>query len=96
MSIEGLPEDAEQALDAIAGTGLLKASTPLGDIKLRSSQEVELQPSGTPFGVRIKKEDNGSITPTLLFDTKKIKDRPRSIDAEDIVSKALEEFNEAS
>lgn len=96
MSIEGLPEDAEQALDAIAGTGLLKASTPLGDIKLRSSQEVELQPSGTPFGVRIKKEDNGSITPTLLFDTKKMSNKPKSIDAEDIVSKALEEFNEAS
>lgn len=96
MGIQGLPEDAEQALDAIAGTGLLKASTPLGDIKLRSSQEVELQPSGTPFGVRIKKEDNGSITPTLLFDTKKMRNKPKSIDAEDIVSKALEEFNEAS
>ncbi len=96
MGIEGLPEDAEQALDVIASTGLLKVSTPLGDVKLRSSQEVELQPGGTPFGVRIKQEDDGSITPMLLFDTKKTRDRPRTIDAEDIVSKALEEFDEAS
>ena len=96
MSVEGLPEDAEQALDAIAATGLLKASTPLGEIKLRSSQEVELQPNGTPFGVRIKKEDDGTITPTLLFDSKKMRDKPAAIDTEDIVSKALEAFNEAS
>lgn len=96
MGIEGLPEDAEQTLDAIAGTGILKASTPLGEIKLRSSQEIELQPAGTPFGVRIKREDDGSITPTLLFDSKKLRDKPKTIDAEDIVSKALEEFNEAS
>ena len=96
MSVQGLPEDAEDALDLVGGTGLLKASTPLGEVKLRSSQEVELQPNGTPFGLRLKKEDNGAITPTLLFDSKKLRDKPAFINAEEIVSKALEEFNEAS
>lgn len=96
MGVKGLPEDADQTLDTITCTGLLKASTPLGEIKLRSSQEIELQPAGTPFGLRIKREDNGSITPTLLFDSKKMRDKPKEINAENIVSRALEEFNEAS
>lgn len=96
MGVKGLPGDAEEALDQLALTGALQLNTALGDIKLRSSQEVELQPSGTPFGVRLKKEDNGSITPTLLFDSKKMREKGKPINAEDIVSKALEEFNEDS
>lgn len=96
MGVEGLPEDPEQAIDAIASTGLLKASTPLGEVKLRSSQEIELQPANTPFGLRIKKEDNGTITPTIVFDSKKLREKQRPINAEEILDKALEEFNEAS
>lgn len=96
MNVEGLPEDAGQTIDAIAGTGLLKASTPLGEAKLRSSQELELQPRGTPLGVRIKKEDDGTITPTVLFNSKKLRDKPRMTEAKDVVDRALEEFNEAS
>ena len=96
MGVEGLPEDANEALNLLGSTGFLKASTPLGDVKLRSSQEVELQPNGMPFGLRIKREDNGEITPTLLFDSKKLRDKPALINAEDIVSKALEDFDEAS
>ena len=96
MGIEGLPGDAGEALDQLGRTGALQLNTALGDIKLRSSQEIEIQPSGTPFGVRLKKEDDGSITPTLLFDSKKMQEKQKPINAEDIVSKALEEFNEAS
>jgi hypothetical protein len=96
MGVEGLPGDAEEALDQLGRTGALQLNTALGDIKLRSSQEIELQPSGTPFGVRLKKEDDGSITPTLLFDSKKIREKRKPLNAEDIVNKALEEFNEAS
>ena len=92
MSIENLPEDPEEIIDIAAKAGYLKVKTELGDIKLNSHNSVEIQPKGTPFGAKVKVENDGSVTPTLTFDTKKLREPKRNIDAKQMLDDALEDF----
>ena len=92
MSIENLPQEPEDIVDIAARTGYLKVDTELGEIKLNSYNQVEIQPKGTPFGTKIKVEENGSITPTLTFDTKKMREPRKNIDTKKILDDALEDF----
>jgi hypothetical protein len=92
MSIENLPEEPEDIVDIIAKAGYLKIQTDIGDIKLNSHNSVEVQPNGTPFGVKIKVEESGNITPTLTFDTKKMRDPRKQIDAKQMLDDALKDF----
>ena len=92
MSIENLPQEPEDIVDIAARTGYLKVDTELGEIKLNSYNQVEIQPKGTPFGAKIKVEENGSITPTLTFDTKKMREPRKNIDTKKILDDALEDF----
>jgi hypothetical protein len=92
MSIENLPEEPEEIIDIAAKAGYLKVETDIGDIKLNSHNQIEVQPKGTPFGAKVKVEENGNITPTLTFDTKKMKEPKKKIDAKQMVDDALEDF----
>jgi hypothetical protein len=92
MSIENLPEEPEEIIDIAAKAGYLKVKTELGDIKLNSHNSVEIQPKGTPFGAKVKVENDGSVTPTITFDTKKLRDPKKNIDAKQILDDALEDF----
>lgn len=92
MSIENLPQEPEDIVDIASRTGYLKVNTELGEIKLNSYNQVEIQPKGTPFGAKIKVEENGSITPTLTFDTKKMREPRKNIDTKKILDDALEDF----
>lgn len=92
MSIENLPEDPEDIVDIAAKAGYLKVKTDIGDIKLNSHNSVEIQPKGTPFGAKIKVENDGSVTPTLTFDTKKLREPKKNIDAKQMLDDALEDF----
>jgi hypothetical protein len=92
MSIENLPEEPEDIVDIIAKAGYLKIQTDIGDIKLNSHNSVEVQPNGTPFGVKIKVEESGNITPTLTFDTKKLREPRKKIDAKQMLDDALKDF----
>jgi hypothetical protein len=92
MSIENLPQKSEDGIDIIANAGYLGVDTEFGEIKLNSHDSVEIQPKGTPFGAKVKVEDNGSITPTLTFDTKKMREPKKNINPEEILDDALEEF----
>jgi hypothetical protein len=94
MSIENLPDDEKDIINLAARAGYLKVETEIGDINLNSYNQVEIQPKGTPFGAKVKVEQDGSITPTLTFDTKKMRDQKKYIDPKSIVSSALEEFLE--
>ena len=73
MSIENNPQNIEDIANIAAKAGYLKVKTDIGDIKLNSYNQVEIQPKGTIFGAKIKVEESGSITPTLTFDTKKLR-----------------------
>jgi hypothetical protein len=92
MSIENNPQNLNDGIDILADAEYLKITSNIGDVKLNSSNEVELQPNGTVFGARIKVEENGNITPTLTFDTKKLWNKNERFDAKDTVDQALEDF----
>lgn len=92
MTIDNLPQEPEDIIDLVAKAGYLKVENELGSIQLKSHNTIEIQPNGTIFGARIKANDDGTITPTLTFDTKKLREPRKEIDAEEIVDQALEEF----
>ena len=92
MSIDNLPEDSEEIIDIIAKAGYLKVETELGEIKLNSHNSVEIQPKGTPFGAKIKVEENGTVTPTLTFDSKKLREPSKKINAKEILDQAIEDY----
>lgn len=84
--------DTNDALDIVAKSGYLKVETDIGDIKLNSHNSVEIQPKGTIFGTKLKVEDSGNVTPTLAFDTKKLREPIKKINAKQILDDALEDF----
>jgi hypothetical protein len=92
MSIQNLPDEPEDIINIAAKAGYLKAKTDIGEIKLNSYNSIEIQPNGTPFGAKVKVEKDGSITPTLTFDTKKMREPRKNINPEKILDDALEEF----
>lgn len=92
MTIDNLPQEPEDIIDLVAKAGYLKVENELGSIQLKSHNTIEIQPNGTIFGARIKANDDGTITPTLTFDTKKLREPRKKIDAEEIVDQALEDF----
>jgi hypothetical protein len=92
MPIENLPEDQEDIIDIAAKAGYLKVDTGVAEIKLNSHNQIEIQPKGTIFGAKIKVDQNGNTTPTLTFDTKKLRDPKNNINAKDLVDDALDNF----
>ena len=89
---ENLPQEPEEILDIASKAGYLKVDTELGDIKLNSHNSVEIQPDGTIFGTKIKVEEDGSITPTLTFDTKKLNEPKKNIDTKQLLDDAIDDF----
>jgi hypothetical protein len=92
MSIENSPQGPEEIIDIAARAGYLKVKTELGEIKLNSHNSVEIQPKGTPFGAKVKVNNDGSLTPTLTLDTKKLRGPRKKIDAKQMLDDALEDF----
>jgi len=92
MPIENAPQEPEEIIDIAAKAGYLKAKTDLGEIKLNSHNSVEIQPKGTPFGAKIKVNNDGSVTPTLTFDTKKLREPKKNIDTSKMLDDAINDF----
>jgi hypothetical protein len=95
MGINDIPDSKEDVVDILAKAGYLKASNDKIEVSLESSNTLNIQPKGNIFGAKIKVEDNGSITPTLTFDTKKLRKNQNYIPPEDLVDKALKDFLDA-
>ena len=92
MPLENAPQEPEDNVDIVSKAGYLKVESDIGEIKLNSHNSVELQPDGTIFGTKIKVEESGNITPTLTFDTKKLRGPRKKIDAKQMLDDALEDF----
>lgn len=92
MSMDNFPNSEKEAIDIIAKAGYLKASNDKVEISLESSNTINIQPKGNIFGAKVKVEENGSITPALTFDTKKLWDKNERIDVEGTVDDALKDF----
>ena len=84
--------DTNDALDIAAKAEYLKINTELGEIKLEAHNRVNIQPDETPFGIKIEVEDSGDVIPTLTFDTKKLRQPRKNIDAKQMLDDALEDF----
>ena len=92
MGIDNLPDSEKDAVDLLAKAGYLKASNDKLEVSLESADTLNIQPKGNIFGAKIKVEDNGSITPTLTFDTKKLRENKNYIPPENLVDQALKDF----
>ena len=90
--MNNLSEEPEDIIDLVSKTECLKINTELGEIKLEAHNRVNIQPDETPFGIEIELEENGNITPTLTFDTKKLREPRKNIDAKQMLDDALEDF----
>jgi hypothetical protein len=91
MSIDNLPDEKE-LVDILAKAGYLKASNDKLEVSLESYNTLNVQPKGNVFGAKIKVEDNGSITPILTFDTKKLRGNSKKTDPKDAIDNALDDF----
>jgi hypothetical protein len=92
MGINDIPDSKEDVVDILAKAGYLKASNDKIEVSLESSNTLNIQPKRNIFGAKIKVEDDGNITPTLTFDTKKLREKQNYIPPEDLIDKALEDF----
>ena len=92
MGIDNLPDDEKKIVDIIAKAGYLKASNDKLEVSLESHNTLNVQLKNNIFGAKVKVEDNGSITPTLTFDTKKPRDNSNKTDPKDAIDNALDDF----
>lgn len=92
MSIENAPQEPEDLINIAAKAGYLKVNTEIGEVKLNSYNSVEIQPDGTIFGAKVKVEEDGNITPTLTFDTKKLREPKKNIDTKEMLDDAIDDF----
>ena len=96
MSIENLPQEPEEIVDIVAKAGYLKVENDFGEIKLNSHNSVEIQPKGTLFGAKVKVNNDGSLTPILTFDTKKLREPKKNIDTKQLLDDAINDFWEGT
>lgn len=92
MGIHNLPDDEKKIVDIIAKAGYLKASNDKLEVSLESHNTLNIQPKKNIFGAKIKVEENGTITPILTFDTKKLRDNSNKTDPKDAIDNALDDF----
>jgi hypothetical protein len=92
MPVDNTPQEPEDIINLAAKAEYLKVETEIGNIKLNSYNSVEVQPDGTLLGAKIKVEENGNITPTLTFDTKKLRDPKKNIDTSKMLDDAINDF----
>lgn len=90
--MENLPDDPKEVIDLIARTKILKVEDETGSITLEAHNQVNIQPKGTPFGAKLKLESDGSVTPTLTFDTKKMRPVIKKTDPKEALDNALEDY----
>ena len=90
--MNNLSEEPEDIIDLISKTECLKINTELGEIKLEAHNRINIQPDETLFGIEIEVEESGDVTPTLTFDTKKLREPRKNIDVKKILDDALEDY----
>jgi len=90
MTVQGLPEEPEEIINIAAKAKLLKMETSLGSVALSSSSSIDIEPSGTAFGLRLS--DNKA--PMLLFSTKKLREASSFQGAKTVVDEALEDYEQ--
>lgn len=91
MNIDDFPDSEEDVVDILAKAGYLKVENDKVEVSLDSSDTLNIQPKKNIFGLKITVEEDNSITPTLTFDTKKLRGE-KYIDYKKVLDDALENF----
>jgi septum formation topological specificity factor MinE len=91
MSIDNFPESEKDVVDILAKSGFIKAENDKVEVSLESVNTLNIQLKKNIFGLKVTVEEDNSITPTLTFDTKKLRDK-KQIDYKQIVDDAIEKF----
>jgi len=91
MNIDDFPGSEEDVVDILAKAGYLKVENDKVEVSLDSSDTLNIQPKKNIFGLKITVEEDNSITPTLTFDTKKLRGE-KYIDYKKVLDDALENF----
>jgi hypothetical protein len=86
------PENPEEIIDLVAKTEYLKINSELGEIKLEAHNQINVQPKGTPFGAKLKLQSDGKVTPTITFDSKKLREPKVNMNAKQMLDDAIEEY----
>jgi hypothetical protein len=94
MSKDQFPDSTEEVVDLLAKTKQLKVETDAGSVMLESHNSVNIQPSGTPFGTKVKVAE-GSNSAALTFDSKKMRPPKKNIDFDQLIDEAINEYDEA-
>ena len=92
MAIDDLPNSDQDAVNILAQAGYLKAGNENVEVSLESSNTLNIQPKGNLFGAKVRVEDDGSVTPILTFDTKKLRETPNYTPPKDLLDVAIEDF----
>jgi hypothetical protein len=92
MSINDLPDDEKSLMNVVAKAGYFQAENNKIKISLESADTLDIQPKGTVFGAKVKVENDGSLSPSLTFDTKKLRDEGRYIPPKQLIDDALKDF----
>jgi hypothetical protein len=92
MGIDNLPDSEKDLVDILAKAGYLKAGNDKIEVSLESANTLNIQPKGNIFGAKVKVENDGSITPTLTFDTKKLRHSSNRTNPSDAIDNAIDEF----
>ena len=90
--MENISDSEEYAIDILAKAGYLKAENDKISVSLDSANTLNIQPKKTIVGAKIEVEQNGSLTPSLTFDTKKLRDKGRYTSPKKLLDQALEDF----
>ena len=90
--MENAPDSTEDVVNILAKAGYLKAENDKIKISLDSANSLNIQPKGTVVGAKVRVEKDGSITPILTLDTKKLRDKGRYTSPKDALDQALEDF----
>lgn len=91
MSIDNFPKSEKDVVDILAKSGYVKAENDKVEVSLESANTLNIQPKKNIFGLKVTVEEDNSITPTLTFDTKKLRDE-KQIDYKHVVDDAIENF----
>jgi hypothetical protein len=94
MSEDQFPDSTGEMVDLVAKSKMLKVEDDIGSVMLESHNSVNIQPSGTPFGTKVKVAD-GSGSAALTFDSKKLRPPKKNIDFDRILDDAISEYDEA-
>lgn len=94
MSKDQFPDSTEEVVDLLAKSKMLKIEDDIGSVTLESHNSVNIQPSGTPFGTKIKVAD-GSNSAALTFNSKKMRPPKKKIDFDQLIDDAISEYSEA-